>query len=258
MYSAIVVDDESPSRDELKFLLENHFNIKIIDECDNGITALEMIKNLHPDLVFLDIQMPGKSGIEVAEEILKEYDTPPEIIFVTAYDNYAIKAFEISATDYLLKPIEIKRLKITLNKITQRLMLKRHQNNYRNELNSLLKKLKTKENQYENMITIYKDGRYFPITSSEIIYIKVEGKYTIIITKNCHFILQKTLSDIESIFEKPCFFKCHRSYIININYIDTIDPWFNNTYQLKMKHIEDLIPVSRGRSKKFRQIMHMV
>lgn len=257
MYSAIIVDDEIPSRDELKFLLSNQDKIKIINECDNGITALKMIKNLQPDIVFLDIQMPEKSGIEVAEDLLKGYYIPI-IIFVTAYESYAIKAFEVSAMDYLLKPIEKNRLEITLDKVNEKLISKQLQKHYFNELNLLLKNLKTKENSYERMISIYKDGKYFPIASSEIIYIKVEGKYTVIVTKKSHFIIQKTLSDIESIFSKYSFFKCHRSYIVNINYIETIDLWFNGTYQIKMKYSEDFIPVSRGKAKIFRQIMHII
>lgn len=258
MYSVVIVDDETPSRDELKFLLGTQSNIEIIAECDNGITALEKIHNLHPDIVFLDIQMPGKSGIEVAEEILKDNNIPA-IIFTTAYDKYAIKAFNVCATDYLLKPIEMNRLEIAINKATERLILKKPFNQYINTLNSLMKQMKNnKEKSKKMMITVFKDGRYIPITSTEIIYIKVEGKYTIIITINGNFVMHHTLADIESIFHKLPFFKCHRSYIININFIETIDLWFNGTYQLKMKEINESIPVSRGKAKAFRQIMHML
>ncbi len=257
MYSVVIVDDETPSRDELKFLLGNQSNIEIIAECDNGITALEKIHILHPDIVFLDIQMPGKSGIEVAEEILKE-NYIPAIIFVTAYDKYAIKAFNVSATDYLLKPIEMNRLEIAINKATERLIFKKPFNQYIDALNSLLKQMKNKERSKKMMITVYKDGKYFPVPSSEIIYIKVEGKYTNIITINGNFVMHNTLADIESIFHKLPFFKCHRSYIININYIETIDLWFNGTFQLKMKYVDETIPVSRGRAKIFRQMVHML
>lgn len=256
MYRVIIIDDEAPSRDELKFLLEKQSDIKIIAECDNGIIAFEMIRKLQPDIIFLDIQMPGKSGIKVAEEILSGKNIPA-IIFVTAYDKYAIKAFDVNAIDYLLKPVEKNRLDIALNKAFDKLTLKQPSNQYINELSSLIKQLKNKKKSKKMMITAYKDGRYFPITSSEIIYIKVEGKYTIIITKKDSFILNHTLSDIESIFHKSPFFKCHRSYIINTNYIETIDLWFNGTFQIKMKFVDESIPVSRSKAGKFRQLMHM-
>jgi two-component system LytT family response regulator/two-component system response regulator LytT len=256
MYTVIIVDDESPSRDELKFFLENQSNINIIAECDNGITALQKIKKMHPNIIFLDIQMPGKSGIEVAQQILKD-DYIPAIIFVTAYDKYAIKAFDVNAIDYLLKPIEKKRLDIALNKAFDKMILKQSLNQHIEQLNSLKTLIKNKNKSKEMMISVYKNGKYYPIPSNEIIYIKVDGKYTFVITVKDNFMLHHTLSDIESIFNKSPFFKCHRSYIINTNYIETIDLWFNGTFQLKMKHVDESIPVSRGNAKEFRQMMHM-
>lgn len=252
MINCLIVDDEMPAREEIKYLLEDIEDVNIVGEASHGLEAIEMNDTLNPDLVILDIQMPKINGLKVAEEIYKR-EKKPLIIFVTAYDDFAIKAFEVNAIDYLLKPVSKVRLEKALDKI--RSISKTITPQYERHIERLISDIKVKEEGEVNKICLYKNGALIPLDSKDIIYCTVEERDTIVISKKGRFIYQDTLSKLEKKLIHCGFFRSHRSFIINLDYIESIEPWFNSTYQVKMQNVEEKIPVSRSQVKEFKKIM---
>lgn len=254
MIRAIVVDDETPAREELIYMLEGFDNIKIIGQASHGLQALEMNKELKPDLIFLDIKMPKLDGIDVARKILNENHVP-YIVFVTAYEQYALKAFEVNAMDYILKPVCEERLRKGMNRIVNNMNMEGKV--YYNKLNKLIKDLSNKENEYSNRISLYHNGKLIPLSLSDIVYATVEGKSTVIITKKGKFETNYTLGQLQEKLKSQCFFRSHKSYLINLDLIETIEPWFNSTFNVTLKNVSTKIPVSRSQSKEFKDIMNI-
>ncbi|WP_130807556.1 LytR/AlgR family response regulator transcription factor [Senegalia massiliensis] len=253
----LVVDDELPAREEIKYLLEKYDDIDIIYEANNGIIAFDLIQKFEPDIIFLDINMPKISGIELADKIINTKNTKiPLIVFITAYDEYAIKAFELNAIDYLLKPIGENRLEKTLKKIRENLKL--NDEKMQQNINTIVNQLQSKKQSDSIKLTLYKDGAFYPISTKDIIFSTVEDKNTVIITTKGKFIYHDSLSHLERNINKNNFFRSHRSFIINIDYIEKIEPWFNNTYNVKLKGYNEHIPVSRGQVKQFKTIMNII
>lgn len=252
MISCLIVDDEAPAREELKFLIEEFEDVNVVGLAKHGLEAIELNSKLNPDLIFLDIEMPKIGGIEVADTIIKSgYN--PIIVFVTAYDEFALKAFEVNAIDYLLKPIIKERLNKTINKIRT---MKNNISRNEYDLSKLLTEMKEK-NSNINKITLYKDGTLIPLRQDEIVYATVELKQTIIISTRGRYEYPNTLSCFEEKMNSKNFFRSHRSFLINLDFIEKIEPWFNSTFIIKMKNCEDKIPVSRGQAKEFKKIMNI-
>ncbi|MTI69615.1 MAG: response regulator transcription factor [Firmicutes bacterium] len=251
MLKCLIVDDEMPAREELKYQLEDFSNIDIVDMAKNGLEAIEMNNKYKPDIIFLDIQMPKINGIDVAEKILISAHTPL-IVFVTAYDDFAIKAFEVNAIDYLLKPVLKDRLTQALNKVEKVLG---NEKEYEGKLKKLLGDLKLNKEQGVNKICSYKNETLVPIDPEDIIYATIENRNTIIITKEERYVYSEPLSNLEKKLQKNNFFRSHRSFLINLDYIEAIEPWFNSTYQIQMKNIKEKMPVSRSQVKEFKMIM---
>jgi len=245
MFKYVVVDDEKPARDEIKFLLNDFEDFEFVGEADNGIECLNLLKEKDIDVVFLDIDMPKVNGIIIASKIFN-FEKPPRVIFVTAYNEYAINAFEVNALDYLLKPISMSRLKATIDKI------RNLDSNKRFKIN--LKDYKELKN-INTRICLEQSGVYIPVELMEIIYAKVEGKHTYLITKDAILEYSGNLSQLEEKLLGNNFFRSHRSYILNIDYIEIIEPWFNNTYMVKLKYIDEKVPVSRSQIKKFKDLV---
>ncbi|WP_425445924.1 LytR/AlgR family response regulator transcription factor [Dethiothermospora halolimnae] len=250
MINCIILDDEKPAREELSFLLKGYDDIGVLAEAKHGLEALDLISELDIDLIFLDIEMPKVNGIEVAEKILNN-NNPPFIVFVTAYNEYAIKAFELNAIDYILKPFSKDRLDNTINKVLKRLDY--NSINYKNRLENLLCEIENKSNI--NKVCLYKNGSYIPVLVESIIYATVVDKSTLIFTENESYEYQNSLSQLEETLNLDNFFRSHRSFIINLDFIEKIEPWFNSTYQVKLKCIKEKIPVSRSQVKSFKKIM---
>lgn len=255
MFRCIVVDDEKPARDELKYILSKCEDIIVVGEASNGLDALNLCNTEDLDLIFLDIKMPEISGIDVAR-ILMEKENPPKIIFVTAYDNFALNAFEVNAVDYLLKPIDEKQL---VKSLKNKIYVKERENkNRKNEIVQLIKYLdldKSKENI--NKITVYHGNKIIPLNYEDIIYITVEDKNTVIYTKDNKYFIALTLNDLMKKLDNKIFFRSHKSFIVNLDYISSIEIWFNSTLNLIMRDSEEKIPVSRSNVKEFKRIMNM-
>lgn len=254
MQRCLIVDDEMPARRELLYILSNIENIEVVGEASHGLEALELNKKLKPDIMFLDIQMPQMSGIEVARRLMEE-EHKPMIIFVTAYDRFAVEAFEVNAIDYLLKPISEERLQKRLEKITR--------SKGKDEifdfsiLNKLIQEIKAATNTTIHRLSLYCNNRLIPIEIKDIIYATVEDKSTVVVSNKGKFETNYTLNDLMDKLDSSIFFRSHKSYIINLNYIESIEPWFNSTYNINLKGYKEKIPVSRSYAKSFKEIMNI-
>lgn len=253
MINVIIADDEEPARDELKYLLENYDDINVIAEASDGEMAVRLCNEHKPDLIFMDIQMPAVSGIEAAEILLNSGNTP-YIIFVTAYDTYAIRAFELHAIDYLLKPIETERLESSLERIRKLLSSS-------GEVTVSLKAMKDMLGGFVNyrtgrILTVCKDEKFYPVPIEKIKYAYADDKKTNLVTTSGKFLYKNTLHQLEDLLPGN-FVRTHRSYIVNIQFIKDIEPMFNGAYQITIINDENPLPLSRSHSKSFKEIMQM-
>ncbi len=253
MIRCIIVDDEMPAREELKYLLHGFEKMEIVGEASHGAEALDLNNRLKPDLIFLDISMPQLSGIEVAQIIIREQQNKPYIIFVTAFEQFAVEAFEVNAIDYLLKPISKERLEKALDKIIN--AYKFTGTDYEERIERMINHLKNENVKKINKIMVYSNGSLIPIAPSEILYLTVEGRNTIIFSTKGRFEIGSTLSQLEDKLSSNNFFRSHKSYLVNLDYIEAIEPWFNSTFMIKLKYVKEKIPVSRSQSKDFKEIM---
>ncbi len=237
---ALIIDDERLARTELKRLLAPFKEIKVIGEAVNADDALEKIQQLKPNLLFLDIQMPGKTGFEMLEEL----DSVPIVIFVTAYDEYALKAFEYNALDYLLKPIEPKRLEETINKLIEKKRKK------------IIGEL-DKENLAETDQVFVKDGEKCWFVKLETIRLfESEGNYVRIYFADNKPLILRTLNYLDERLDDKTFFRANRKHIINLKWIASIEPWLNGGLLVKLKDGQK-VEVSRRQAIKFKDMLSL-
>ncbi len=223
----LVVDDEELARERIiTFLNEAPQNYEII-ESPNGKDAFKKITSEKPEIIFLDIQMPGLDGISLAEKI----DYSAEIIFVTAYDKYAIKAFEMNALDYLLKPFDKERFYKTLKRVNENLS-KKEGENLSNDLINVLNQIKENKTEFIERIPIKSKGRIFFINVDDIIFIETAGNYVKIKTEEDSHLLRETLSNLENKLPLNKFIRIHRTYLINLSFLKEIKPTFNNQFKI--------------------------
>jgi two-component system LytT family response regulator/two-component system response regulator LytT len=240
MIKTLLVDDETLARRELSDLLSREPDISIIGEANNGIEAVEAIIRLKPDLLFLDIEMPGLNGFEVINSL----NNIPTVVFVTAYDQYAIRAFEVNAIDYLLKPVTAARLQQTLERA------RRNQQGdsplQSESLRQFLSALQLNQLSYIARLAVQKGKRVILVRLRDIIYIKVEDKLVFVYTETGRFLINKTISQLEQSLSHQGFFRINRSTILNLDFLDEIIPWFSATCMLKLSNGLEL-PLSRER-----------
>lgn len=237
---AVIVDDERLARKELSKLLEDFPEIEIIGECTNGKEAISFINEKKPDLVFMDIEMPELNGFDVVEQI----DKTPAIVFVTAYNDYAIKAFEVNASDYLVKPVDPNRLKETIEKIKS--------DNEEIDTDSLERKTLSSGDQI-----FIKDGeKCWFIELDDIKLFESEGNYVRIYFKNFKPLVLKSLNNLETKLDTKLFFRANRKYIINLTTIVHIENWFNGGLQVTLED-DRKIEISRRQAVKFKAMMSL-
>ncbi|MCK5153295.1 MAG: response regulator transcription factor [Spirochaetales bacterium] len=251
MISVLIVDDEKPAREEIEFLLNKIPGINISGIVEGGHEAIEFMEKFMPDLIFLDIKMPEMNGFEVAEKLQLDRNSPG-IIFITAYDKFAIKAFEINALDYILKPFSRERLEKSIERFISQRHLEKNTNF--NSISKLIDKMQLQEASPRH-ITIPQGEHFKPILIDNIVAVSADGRDVNIQTIDGMFQYSKSITSMDDFLENNDFFRCHRGYIININHIKKINIWFNNTYQLEMEGILEKIPVSRSYISRFREIM---
>jgi len=242
--TCLIIDDEKLARDLLREYLEPFENIELLDECSKGSEAVEKINRLKPDLIFLDVQMPGMTGFEVLDEISHE----PYVIFTTAYDQYAIKAFERNAIDYLLKPMDEERFKLAVERAMKR---KKMEEGRVEDLLGSLREVKHRDS-YDSHIFVQKSEKLFNLQVDEIIYLEASGDYTIISTKNDQFVSSSGIGKLEELMNPDTFIRVHRSTIVNVNYLKEIERHFNGGMIVKMQSGKSF-PVSRTYAKQIRK-----
>ena len=240
---AIIIDDERLARTELKKLLQDFPEIEVVDEAANAEEGIAKIDSLHPDLVFLDIQMPGKTGFEM----LSELDRAPHVIFTTAYDEYALKAFEVNALDYLLKPIEPKRLADAVQKLN---VAETKDNHIAPE--NFNRSILSEEDQ-----VFVKDGeRCWFVKLSDIRLFESVGNYAKVFFGPNKPLILKSLNALEERLDQKVFFRANRKHIVNLRLIEKIEPYFNGGLLLELKGSEK-IEVSRRQTVKFKEMMSL-
>lgn len=242
-YRAIIIDDERLARQELKSVLKNQKMVDVIDEAANAIEAKDKIEKLSPDLIFLDIQMPGKNGFELLESL----DYTPEVIFVTAYDEFALRAFEVSALDYILKPVEeekfLKSLENKLEQMEQKDEVKSNENE--------------SETLGENDQVFVKDGdKCWFVTLKDIRLFESEGNYVRVYFDNNKPLILKSLNALDKKLSDKVFFRANRKHIINLKWIDKIETWFNGGLLVILKD-EKHIEISRRQAAKLKEKMSL-
>jgi len=242
MLSVLIVDDEKLARERIRFLLKDQADITICAESSDGLTAINDIQNHNPDLVYLDVQMPEKNGFEVLQAI--EQDKMPTIIFVTAYDKYAIDAFEVCAIDYLLKPFDDERFFRALERARD--------NNRKDTTPEALEELISRSlstNNYNERISIKKDGRIYFVDSKDIVLIKASAKQVEIQTSSETHLLRKSITVIEEELDPKEFIRIHRSTIVNISKIQEMQHWHKSEYMFLMSNGEKVISSHSYREK---------
>lgn len=239
----IIIDDERLARAELKKMLRDFPEIEVIDEAGNAEAGIEKISSLQPDLIFLDIQMPGKTGFDM----LAELETTPKIIFTTAYDEYAIKAFEVNALDYLLKPIDNERLEDAIKKLNLAGADENAATNYQTN-NEML---------YENNHVFVRDGeKCWFVKLGDIRLFESVGNYAKVFFQSNKPLILKSLNALEGRLDPKVFFRANRKHIVNLRMVEKIEPYFNNGLLLELKGGEK-IEVSRRQAVKFKEMMSL-
>src|SRR5438874_11843633 len=221
---AVLVDDEQLARDELGYLLGRVGGIEVIGQAGNGLEALDTIERLQPDLVFLDVQMPGLTGFEVARRIVEDGRAGSQIIFVTAYDQHAIEAFEVNAVDYLLKPVDPSRLGIAVGRARRRISTNQPLDD---QLEKIVQLVADRQSRRERM-AIKVGERFLLVQSEEMIYASVaDDSITVVTNQHTGTSSYRTLDELQAHLDPGVFWRVHRSHLVNINKIKEIVPWFS-------------------------------
>jgi len=241
---AIIVDDEQLARDIVKEYLEDHPEVDVVSECKDAHEALEAVEKHQPDLLFLDIQMPEINGFELLEML----DNHPKIIFSTAYDQYAIKAFEVNAVDYLLKPYDTERFNLALERAAESI----HSHHQPNEsIKKLLQSIQA-SSHYQERILVKHAGRIVIISCREINLISAMDDYAEISTARDSYLIQQSLNHLEQRLNPEQFVRVHRSYIVNLDAIKDIVNWSTGRYKLYLKDGKEIFLSRTGYKKLMR------
>lgn len=254
---ALIIDDEYPIRQELRYLLGQLENIEVVGEAAGATEAMKLIMALEYDILFLDISLPGMNGLDLAEKV-QSLPYKPQVIFITAYDNYALDAFNVSATDYILKPIDKARLRRAVDKVARRSEADRRKSSEKPEAGSAASPPSNLQNEMQNadrILAEYK-GRIVLVDILDICFIFTEADKVYFKMPSDKLLVKYTLKDLESKLSGRSFFRTHRSFIVNIKKIREIQPLFNGTYQLIINDKEKSeVPVSRSQAQKLRKML---
>ncbi|MDZ4824374.1 MAG: LytTR family DNA-binding domain-containing protein [Flavobacteriales bacterium] len=240
----ILVDDERLARKELTSLLKNFPEIEIIGECSNADEAMEAIQQHNPDLLFLDIQMPGKTGFELLEQL----ESVPRVIFVTAYDEYALKAFEVNALDYLLKPVEEDRLADAIHKVERAIQKEQR----------LMEEAKNNRLGQDDQIFLKDGEKCWFVSLRDVRLFESEGNYVRVFFDKFKPLILKSLNNLEDRLDHRSFFRTNRKFIVNLRWVQQVENWFNGGLRLTLKdEKQTTVEVSRRQAAKFRELMSL-
>jgi len=248
-FKALIVDDEKPARDELNYLLSTENAIQVIGQADSGAAAITSAANLKPQVIFMDIDMRGMDGLEAAA-VIRTVLPDVIIIFATAYDHYAVKAFEIGAVDYILKPFEGERVHATIER------LKSYHSMDWQAAGSRIDAALQQTKMTFTKLPVLKNGKIRLLNYDEIIYATTDNGIVTIVTHEERYEYQGTLTDIEKRTRPTELVRVHKSYIVNLNKVTEVIPWFKGTYWLKMDHPSGIeIPVSKSQIKTIKELL---
>jgi len=263
---ALIIDDEPLARQELQYLLERAGGVEVLAQGTNGIEAVELIRTYRPDVVFLDVQMPGLDGFAVLKKLLDRKVQMPQVVFATAYNQYAVKAFEVNAVDYLLKPFDRKRVMQTIEKAQARVASSGpseaalgHETGAK--LDALLKLVEQGQpaKPHSGKVVVRAQNRLLLVAQKEICFASIEEGTITVVTptveghSNC-----RTLEELQEQLDPEDFWRVHRSYLVNIQHIREVVPWFKSSYQLRMDDPKKTeIPVSRAQTKRLRELFNL-
>src|SRR5271155_1068865 len=258
--TALIIDDEPLARQELQYLLERAGGVDVLAQGTNGIEAVELIRTHKPDLVFLDVQMPGLDGFGVLKKLLDRKVPMPQVVFATAFNQYAVRAFEVNAIDYLLKPFDRKRVMQTIEKAQARLSAPVESPSDA-KLDALLRLVEEQHGPKANSgkVIVRAQSRLLLVDQREICFASIEEGTISVVTRavegqsNC-----RTLEELMDQLDPETFWRAHRSYVVNIQHIREVVPWFKSSYQLRMDDAQKTeIPVSRAQTKRLRELFNL-
>ncbi|GGA79008.1 DNA-binding response regulator [Edaphobacter acidisoli] len=263
-FTALIIDDEALARQELQYLLERAGGVEVLGQGTNGIEAVELIRTHKPDVVFLDVQMPGLDGFGVLKKLLDRKIQMPQVVFATAFNQYAVRAFEVNAVDYLLKPFDRKRVMQTIEKATARLSAPAESAGDA-RLDALLRLMEEQAQAAQTpkvntgKVIVRAQSRLLLVDQKDICFASIEEGTISVFTQtveghsNC-----RTLEELMEQLNPEMFWRAHRSFLVNIQHIREVVPWFKSSYQLRMddpKRTE--IPVSRAQTKRLRELFNL-
>ncbi len=259
--TALIIDDEPLARQELQYLLERAGGVEVLAQGTNGIDAVELIRTHKPDLVFLDVQMPGLDGFAVLKKLLDRKMPMPQVVFATAFNQYAVRAFEVNAVDYLLKPFDRKRVMQTIEKAQARLAAPAESASDA-KLDALLRLMEEQSQTSRSnsgKVIVRAQSRLLLVDQKEICFASIEEGTISVVTSaveghsNC-----RTLEELMDQLAPEAFWRVHRSYVVNIQHIREVVPWFKSSYQLRMDDPKKTeIPVSRAQTKRLRELFNL-
>jgi two-component system, LytTR family, response regulator LytT len=282
--SALIIDDEQLARDELKYLLDQVGGVKVVAQGTNGIEAVDLIEEHHPDLVFLDVQMPGLDGFAVIQRLMErarsradrepghEAEPLPQIVFATAYDQYAVRAFDVNAVDYLLKPFDRTRVEQAVERVRSR-MAGGHLNAggttqpaesaVETQLDALLRLLNRPNGASRTpqpaKLIVQAQSRLLLVDQADICYAAIDEGVIRVVTQTFEGHSKcRTLEELLELLDPALFWRAHRGFVVNINHIREVVPWFKSSYQLRMNDKRQTeIPVSRAQTKRLRELFNL-
>jgi two-component system response regulator LytT len=276
---ALIVDDEQLARDELQYLLGSIADVEVVAQGKNGIEAIALVPRLSPDVVFLDVQMPGLDGFAVLRKLLEKAgpETLPQIIFATAFDKYAVRAFEVNAVDYLLKPFDRVRLEQALERVRARLQnpVQSGQEQAasgpgtpalsREQVDSLIRLIEQQSGgtlgngRSSSKIVVQAGTRMLLVDQRELCFAAIDEGVISVSTPTIEGQSKcRTLEELLELLDPHTFWRAHRSYVVNINHIKEVVPWFKSSYQLRMNDRKNTeIPVSRAQTRKLRELFKL-
>ncbi|TCK75131.1 LytR/AlgR family response regulator transcription factor [Acidipila rosea] len=263
--TALIIDDEELAREELKYLLDSEGGVDVLAQGTNGIEAVDLIRTHKPDVVFLDVQMPGLDGFAVLKKLLdRDHKEPlPQIIFATAYDQYAVRAFDVNAIDYLLKPFERTRVLQALDRARIRLQeiepAPFSGDTRIGELLRLIEQQQQPQRSHSGKIVLQAHGRLLLVDQKDICFASIDEGIISVVTPTIEGHSKcRTLEELLDLLEPAVFWRAHRSYVVNINHIKEVVPWFKSSYQLRMDDKKQTeIPVSRAQTRRLRELFKL-
>ena len=274
-FSALIIDDEQLARDELRYLLGQVGGVEVVAQGSNGIEAVELIEEHRPDLVFLDVQMPGLDGFAVIKRLM-ERNRPrpgqdalplPQIVFATAYDQYAVRAFDVNAVDYLLKPFDLTRVRQAVERVRGRLAAGAAgalpESQVESQLDALLRLLNRPHGASRTpqpaKLIVQAQNRLLLIDQAEICYAAIDEGVIRVVTQTFEGHSKcRTLEELLELLDPALFWRAHRGFVVNINHIREVVPWFKSSYQLRMNDKRQTeIPVSRAQTKRLRELFNL-